>query len=102
MVDNQGNGSRFSQILPEKIENLGRFVIVMMMITLLVAIAACAPTQPQQITVVETVVVEKEVEKVVEKQVTVEVETVVRSKRRWPKRSWLRCRGRSPTQRASP
>jgi len=96
MVDNQGNGSRFSQILPEKIENLGRFVIVMMMITLLVAIAACAPTQPQQITVVETVVVEKEVEKVVEKQVTVEVETVVEVEKEVAKEVLVEVQGAIP------
>jgi peptide/nickel transport system substrate-binding protein len=47
-----------------------------MLVLVILSLMACN-AEPQTVTVVETVVVEKEVEKVVEKQVTVEVEKIV-------------------------
>ncbi len=52
-----------------------RIALLLFAATMLAVIAACQPAQPETITVVETVVVEKEVEKTVVE--TVEVETVV-------------------------
>jgi branched-chain amino acid transport system substrate-binding protein len=55
------------------------FLILTMLLVLGLIAAQCATAQPETVTVVETVVVEKEVEKVVEKEVIVtkEVEKIV-------------------------